>query len=171
MHCNEWKHIKNKTQHLISPSIWIQVIVVQLLSRAQYFATPWTAAQQCFQSFNIAWSLLKLRSIKSVMPSNYLVLLCTLLHLIPSFPASGCFPMNHLFTSGGQSIGASASSSALPRKIQGQFPLGLTGLISLLSKGLSTIFSRATVQKCKFFSAQSSLWSNCHTGTWLRGRP
>ena len=157
--------MKNKTQHLISPSIWIQVIVIQLLSRAQHFATPWTAAHEGSLPFTISWSLLKLRSIKSVMPSNHLVLFCTLLHLISSFPGSGCFPMSHLFTSGGQSIGASASPSVLPRKIQGGFSLGLTGLISLLSKGLSIIFSRATVQKHQFFSAQPSLWSNSHIGT------
>ena len=157
MHCNEWKHIKNKTQHLISPNIWIQVIVVQLLSRAQYFATPWTAAQQCFQSFNIAWSLLKLRSIKSVMPSNYLVLLCTLLHLIPSFPASGSFQMSQFFTSGGQSIRVSASTSVLPMNIQDWFPLGWTGWISLPSKGLSRVFSNTTVQKHQFFNTQPSL--------------
>ena len=58
-----------------------------------------------------------------------------------SFPASGSFLMNRLFVSGGQSIGASASASVLPMKIQDWFPLGLTSLISLLSKGLSRVFS------------------------------
>ena len=61
-----------------------------------------------------------------------------------SFPASGAFPISQLFTSGGQSIGASASASILPINIQGEFPLGLTGLISLQSKGLSGVFSRIT---------------------------
>ena len=60
---------------------------------------------------------------------------------LQSFPASDCFPVNWLFTSGGQSIGASASASVLPMNIQGWFPLVLTGLISLLSKGLSRVFS------------------------------
>ena len=82
-----------------------------------------------------------------------------------SFPPSGSFPMSHLFISGGQSTGASTSASVLPMNIQSWFPLGLTGLISLLSKGLSTIFSRTTVQKHQFFSAQPSLWSNSHIGT------
>ena len=63
-------------------------------------------------------------------------------YCIQSFPASGSFPVSQLFTSGGQSIGASASASVLPMNIQGWFPLGLTGLISLLSKGLSRVFSR-----------------------------
>ena len=77
-----------------------------------------------------------------------------------SFPASGSFPLNQLFTSGGQRIGASASASVLPMNIQGWFPLGLTDLISLLSKGLSRVFSSTTVQKHQFVSTVPSLWSN-----------
>ena len=73
---------------------------------------------------------------------------------LQSFPELGSFPVSRLFTSGGQSIGASASASVLPVNIQGWFPLGLTGLIFLLSKGLSRVFSSTTVQKHKFFSAQ-----------------
>ena len=72
-----------------------------------------------------------------------------------SFPASGSFPMRQLFTSGGQSIGASAS--VLPRNIQDWFPLGLTGLISLQAKGLLRVFSNTTVQKHQFFGTQLSL--------------
>ena len=84
-----------------------------------------------------------------------------------SFPASGSFPMSQLFTSGGQSVGASTSASVLLVNIQGWFPLGLTGLISLLSKGLSRIFSSTVIQKHQFFCAQSSLWTNSHICTWL----
>ena len=73
---------------------------------------------------------------------------------LQSFPASASFPMSHLFTSDGQSIGASASASVLPMNIQGWHPLGLTGLISLLSKGLSRVFSNTTVQEHQFFGAQ-----------------
>ena len=83
---------------------------------------------------------------------------------LQSFPASGSFPMSQFFASGGQSIGASAS--ALPMNIQAWFPLGLTGLISLLSKGLSRVFSNTTVQKHQFFGAQLSLWSNSHIHMW-----
>ena len=68
-----------------------------------------------------------------------------------SFPASGSFQMSHLFTSGGQSIGVSASASVLPVNIQGWSPLRLTGLISLLSKGLSRVFSSTTVRRHQFF--------------------
>ena len=88
---------------------------------------------------------------------------------LQSFPASGAFPMSQLFTLGGQSIGASAS--VLPMNIWGWFPLGLCGLISLQSKGLTGISSNTTVQKHQFFGAQLSLWSNSHIHTWLLEKP
>ena len=75
----------------------------------------------------------------------------------PSFLASGSFPTSQLFASGMQSIRASASASVLPMNIQGWFPLGLTSLISLLSKGLSRVSSSTTVQKHQFFGTQPSL--------------
>ena len=73
---------------------------------------------------------------------------------LQSFTASGSFPMSQLFTLGGQSIGASALASLFPMNIQGWFSLGLTGLISLLSKGLSRVFSSTTVREFKFFGVQ-----------------
>ena len=82
---------------------------------------------------------------------------------LQSFPASESFLMSQLFTSGGQSIGASALTSVLPMDIQGWFPLGLTGLISLQSKGLSRIFSNTSIQQHQFFSIQPSLWSTLVT--------
>ena len=78
------------------------------------------------------------------------------------FPASGSFPVNQLFTPGSQSIGASASAWALPMNIQGWFPLELTGLIALQSKGLSEVFSSTTIWKNQFFSTHPSLWSSSH---------
>ena len=91
---------------------------------------------------------------------------------LQSFPASGSFPMFwRLFTSGGQSIGASASAAVLPMNIQDWFLLGLTGLISLLSKGLSRVFSSTIVWKHQFFHAQPFLWSNSHICTWLLEKP
>ena len=80
---------------------------------------------------------------------------------LQSFPASRCFLVSQLFATDGQSIG-SFSASLLPMNIQNWFPLGLTGWISLLSKGLLSIFCNTTVQKHQFFSAQPSLWSNSH---------
>ena len=88
-----------------------------------------------------------------------------------SLPASESFPMSQLFTSDGQSIGASASASVLPMNIQGWFLLGLTGLISLQSNRLSRVFSSTTVQKHQFFGAQASLWSNSHIHMWLLEKP
>ena len=80
-----------------------------------------------------------------------------------SFPASRSLLMSRLFISGGQNIGTSTSASVLPMNIQGLFPLGLTGFISLLSKGLSRVFPNTTIQKHQLFGSQSSLWSNSLT--------
>ena len=129
---------------------------VQPLSRVRLFVTPWTTARQASLSITNSRSLLKLMSIESVMPSNHLIL-CHPLLLLPSiFLASGSFPMSQFFVSGGQNIGASASTSVLPMNIQDCFHLGLTSLISLQLKGLSRVFYIA-VQKHQFFGAQISL--------------
>ena len=96
-------------------------------------------------------------SIELVMPSNHLILCCSFSSCLQSFPASGSFLMSQFFTSRGQSIGVSASASVFPMNILDWFPLELTGLISLHSKGLSRVFSNTTVQKHQFFSAQLSL--------------
>ena len=90
---------------------------------------------------------------------------------LQSFPASGSFLMNRFFPSGSQSVGASTSASVLLMTIQDWFPLGLTGMISLQSKGLSRVFSNTTVQKHQFFGTQLSLWSNSHIHTWLLEKP
>ena len=94
-----------------------------------------------FLSFTISQSLLRHISIESMMPSNHLSLCCPLLLLPSIFPASGSLPMSWLFASRGQSIRASASALVLPMNIQDWFPLGLTGLISLLSMGLWRLWS------------------------------
>ena len=78
---------------------------------------------------------------------------------LQSFPASGSFPVSQLFASGGQNIGASVSTSVLPMNNQGWFPLGLTSLISSLSKGLSRVFSSTTVRRHQFFGSQPFLLS------------
>ena len=147
------------------------VAVVQLLSCIQLFVTPWTAACQTSLSFTISWSLLKLMSIESVMLSNHLILFALFFSCLQSLPASGSSPMNWLIESGGQSIKNSASASVLPMNIQDWFLLGLTGLISLLSQGLSRVFSSTTGQKHQFFGAQLSLWANSHIHMWLLEKP
>ena len=132
----------------------LQFISVELLSRVRLFATPWIA-RQAFLSITNSWSLPKIVSIESVMPSNHLILCrpsCP-----QSFPASESFQMSQLFASGGQGIGVSASTSVLPMNTQDWSPLGWTGWISLQSKGLSRVFSNTTLQKHQFFSAQLSL--------------
>ena len=104
--------------------------------------------------FPVPHQLPERAQIQTVKPSNYLIL-CRPLPLLPSiFAASGSFLMSQFFASGGQGIGASASSSVLPMNVQDCFPLGLTGLISLQSKGLSRVFFNITVQKHQFFGAQ-----------------
>ena len=119
--------------------------------------TPWACSYSCPSS---QWCHPTISS--SVVPfSSYL----------QSFPESGSFPMNQFFASGGQSIGALASASALPMNIQDWFPLGLTGLISLQSKGLLRVISNTTVQKHQFFSAQLSLWFNSHIHTQQLEKP
>ena len=88
-----------------------------------------------------------------------------------SFPASGSFPMSHLFSSGGQNIGVSASTSVLPMNTEDWSPLGCTDWISLQSKGLSRVFSNTTVQKHQFFGTQLSSQSNSHIHTWRLEKP
>ena len=125
-----------------------------VLNYVWLFVTPWTAAHQASLSITNSRSSPKPMSIESMMPSNHLIL-CRLISSCPqSFPASGSFPVSWLFTSGGQSIGVSAAASVFPMNIQGWFPLGLTGLISLQSKGLSRVLSSTTVQKHQFFGTQ-----------------
>ena len=129
----------------------------QSLSRVQLFATPWTAAHQA------SLSITNSKTCSNSCPSSWWCHPTILSFVVPfssclqSFPASGSFLVSQFFTSGGQSIGASASASVLPMNIQDWIPLGLTGWISLQSKWLSRVFSNTTVQKHQFFCAQLSL--------------
>ena len=130
---------------------------VQLFSCVLFFVTPWITVRQASLSITNSRSSFKLTSIELVMPSSHLIL-CRPLFLLPPIPPSiRSFPMNQLFTWGGQSTGVSASASFPPKKSQGWSPSEWTGWISLQSKGLSRIFSNTTVQKHQFFSAQLSL--------------
>ena len=104
--------------------------------------------------------------IELVMLSDHLILYHPRLLLPSILPSIRVFFNESIFTSGGQSIWASIFASVLPMTIQGCFPLELTGLISLHSKGFSRVFSNTTVRKYQFFSTQPSLWSNSHIHTW-----
>ena len=149
----------------------VQFISVQLLSHVQLFTTLWTSAcrlpclsptlRACSQSCaSSRWCHPTISS--SVVPFSS----CP-----QFFPASGSFPRSQFFALGGQSIRVSASASVLPMNIQDWFSLGLTGWISLQSKGLSRVFSNTTVQKHQFFSARLSLQSNSHIRTRLLEKP
>ena len=121
------------------------------------FSTLWTAARQASLSFTNS------RLCSNSCPSSQWCHPTISSSVIPfssslqSSPASQSFPMSQLFPSGGQSTGVSASASVLLMNVQGWFPLRLTGLIFLLSKGLSRVFSSTTIQRHQFFGAQLSL--------------
>ena len=137
------------------------------VTQSYLFVTPWTAAYQASLSFTISWSLQKLMSIESMVPSNCLILCCSLLFLPWIFPSISVFSNKLALRSGGRSIGAWASASVLPMNIQGWFPLWLTGWISLLFKGLLRVFSSTTTRMPQFFGTHPSLWSNSYTCMWL----
>ena len=143
---------------------------VQSLSCVQLFVTPWTKTRQASLSIINFWSLLKLMSFESVMPSNHLIC-CHPRLPFRSFSALGSFPKSLFFTSGGHSIGVSVSASVLSMSVQNWFPLGWTGWISLQSKWLSRVFSNTTVQKHQFFGAQLSSQSNSHIHKWRQEKP
>ena len=145
------------------------IVVFQLLTHVWLFETPWTAAHQAFQSVTNSWSLLKLMYINSVMPFNHLILCCPLLLLPSIFPSIKSI---FLWCSSSHQVAKVLELELEPQHQSFQwvfdwFPLGWTGWISLLSKGLSRVFSSTTVQKHQFISAQPSLWSNSHIHTWL----
>ena len=146
-------------------------VIVQSLSCVRLFVTLQTAAPQASLSFTVTWNSLRLIWIESVMPSNHLILCHPLLLLPLIFPSIRVFSKSQFIASGGQVIGTSASASVFPMNVQCWFPLGLTGLISLQTKGLSRVFSSTTVWKHQFFSAQLSLWSSSHICTWLLEKP
>ena len=141
----------------------LAIVVVQSLGCVQLSATPWTAAPQAPLSFTISQSLLKFMFIELVMLPSHLIL-CHPLLLLPSI-----FPSIRIFS----------SKSALPirRPKYWSFSLSISpsneysGLIFLLSKGHSKVFSSTIVWKYQFFSTQSSLWSNSHIHTWLLEKP
>ena len=128
---------------------------VQSLSRFRLCATPRTSARQASLSITNSWSLLKLMSIESVMPSNHLILYRPLLLPLQSFPASGSLPMSQFFTSGDQSIGVSASASVLPTNIQDIFFrmdwLDLLAVQGTLKSLLQHHSSNASILQCSVF--------------------
>ena len=115
-------------------------------------------------SFTVSQSLLKFMSTELVMPSNHLILCCPLSFCFQSFP-SGSFPVSPLFSLDGQKYWNFGFSISPSSEYSVLISLGLTGLISLQSKGISRVLSNITVQKHQLFGAQTSLWSNSHIHT------
>ena len=144
-------------------------VSVQLLSHIQLFATPWTAARQSSLSITNTGACSNSCPLSQWCHPMILSSVVPFSSWLQSFSASGSFLISQLFTSGGQNIGNSAS--VLVMNIQDWFPLELTGLTSLQSKGLSGVFSNTTVQKHRFFDVQPFLWSNSPIHTWLVEKP
>ena len=146
------------------------LFVVQLLGRVWLFVTLWTAAREAPLSFTLSQSLLKFMFIGSVMLSNHPILCCSLL-LHSIFPRIRVFSKESALPIRCPMYWKLTFTNSLPMHIQGWFPLGLAGLISLLSKGLSSIFSCTTIQKYQFFDSQFSSWSSSHICTRLLEKP
>ena len=144
---------------------------VQSLSHVQLFATPWTAARLASPSITNSRVYSNSCSLSRWCHTSISSSVIPFSSRLQSFSASGSFPMSQFFTSGGQSIGVSASASVLAMNIQDWFPFGWTGWISLQSKGLSRVFFNTIVQKYQFFGTQLSSWSNSHIHTWPLEKP
>ena len=143
----------------------------QLLSHVWLFVTPWTAAHQASLSITNSRSLLKRKSTELVMPSNHITLCCTCVIPPSIFPSIRVFSNESVFRIRWPKYWSFSFSISPSNEYSDWSPLGLTGLISLQSKGLSRVFSNITVQKHQLFSTQPSLWSNSHIHTWLLEKP
>ena len=143
------------SQFPIDNFLFLTFSSVQSLSRVWLFATPWTAAHQASLSINNSWSLLKLMSIELVMPSNHLILCCPLLLLLSIFASIRVFSNESGFSSGGQTIGVSASASVLPMNIQDWF-LDILAVQGTLRSPLQHHSSKASI--LRRFLGVSKLW-------------
>ena len=130
--------VSQSSRSVMSDSLWPHGL------QNMTFPCPSPASGVCLDSCPLSWWCHPTISF-SVIPFS---------HRLQSFPASRSFPVSQFFTSGGESIGVSASVSILPKNIQDWFPLGWTGLIFLQPEGLSRVFSNITIQKHQFFSTQ-----------------
>ena len=156
---------QDEGQLSIHPNVH-QFSSVQSLSPVQLFETPWVAACQASLSITNSWTYSNSSPLSQWCHPTISSSVIPFSSCSQSFPASGSFQMSQLFTSGGQSTGVSASTSVLPMNTQDWSPLGWTSWISLLSKGLSRVFSNTTVlQRSDIFL------SNSHIHTWLMEKP
>ena len=141
--------------------------VVQSLSRVRLFAIPWAVAHQALLSSTVFQSLLKFMSIEFLILSNQFILSCPFLLLPSAFPSISIFSDELVLPMSWSNYWSFSFSICPSEEFQGTFPLGLNGLISLPSKGLSRVFSSTTIRNHPFFGSQSSLWPNSHICTWL----
>ena len=147
------------------------IVDCQSLCHVRLFVTPWTAAHQASLSITNSWSLLKLMSIVSVMPSNHLILCCPLLLLPSIFPSIGVFSNESDLCIRWPKYWRFSFNISPSNEYSRLVLFRMTGWISLLSKGLSSVFSSTTVKKHQFFSSKLSLWSNSEICTRLLQNP
>ena len=159
--------------HLFIQYVCLSIIFIQFSTVTQSCLTHWDPmdCSQASLSITNSWSLLKFMSIVSWCHPTISSSIAPFSSCLQSFPALRYFPVSQFFASDGQSIKVSALASVLPMNIQDWYPLGLTGFISLQSKGLSRVFSNTTVQKHQFFCTQLSSQSNSHIHTWPLEKP
>ena len=155
---------------MFAVSTYVEVQFSSVALCVPLFVTPWTAACQASLSITNSQSPPKPCPLSQWCHTSISSSVSPFSSCPQSFPASGSFPMSQLHIRWPK-YRTSASVSVLLMNILGWFPLGLTGLVSLQSKGLSRVFSKTTVQKHQLFGAQPSLWSNSHIHTWLLEKP
>ena len=164
---NYWPSTCGYAQRVSGRTGWTLFSSVQTLSHVCLFATPWIVARQASLSITNSRSSPKLMWIESVMPSSHLIL-CHPLLLLPSiFPSIRVFSNESALCIRWPKYWSFSLSISPSNEHPGLVSSGWTGWVSLQSKGLSRVFSRTSVEKHQFFSAQDSLWSNSHICTWL----
>ena len=166
--CAQGKEI---TLHFISTVLLVENFVVQSFSCVQLFVTPWTAACQASLTFSISWSLLKLMFVESMMPSKHLILCCPLILLPSVFPSIRIFSSEsalHIRWPKYWSLSFSISASNEYSRLI-SFRIDWFDLLAV--QGTLKVLSSTTIWKHQFFDAQSSLWSNSHSHTWLLEKP
>ena len=166
--CEWWRQVRHRVAQALMAQQKDLALLMLLFSPSVVSdsADPWTAALQAFLSFTISWSLLKLMSIESVMPSNHLILCRPLFLLLSVFPSIRAFSKELTLCIRWRKYWSFSFSIS-----QDWFPLWWIGLISLQSKGLSRVFFSTTIQKHQFYGAQPFLYSSSHIHTWLLEKP
>ena len=149
----------------------LQFSSVQSLSRVQLFETPWTAACQASLSFTISWSCSNSCPSSQWYHSTILSSAVPFSSCFQSSPASRSFPMSWLFSSGGQSIGASASASVLPMNTQGWFPFRIDWFDLLAVQGTLKSLLQHHSLKASVLWCSAFFWSNSYIRTWLLEKP